>query len=501
MAVYPHDRQPDGFASSRRLFDELVGWLGAADADQLDHAELEDQLAVRGRELQRRLLQDHLDLRAVRERRLPAVTGQDGVERGYAEAGQQRGLGSVFGPVTVTRIGYRAGGADRRFVADAQLNLPHTLYSHGLARLAALEAASGSFEQAQAAIRRATGVVIGKRQVEALAAAAAADIGGFYVTHQTPTPPAGDVLVLTADAKGIVMRPDALREPTARKAAAVGRKLATRLSRGEKPNRKRMAEVVAVYHATPVPRTADDVITPPGGDRRQRAAGPKAAGKWLHASVTQDTAAVIAAMFDQAERVDRGRERTWVVLVDGNTHQIELITKQARARRRKATILVDFVHVLEYVWKAAWTFYHEGDPAAETWVAAQAHDILAGRAHRVAGRIQRMITCDGLPADKRKGADACITYLINKARYLRYHTALAEGWPIATGVIEGACRHLIKDRMDITGARWGLTGAEAVLKLRATISNGDFDAYWIYHLQQEKQRVHTSRFLDGVIPT
>ena len=74
------------------------------------------------------------------------------------------------------------------------------------------------------------------------------------------------------------------------------------------------------------------------------------------------------------------------------------------------------------------------------------------------------------------GADRCAAYLLNKAPYLRYHTALAKGWPIATGVIEGACRHLVKDRMDLTGARWGLEGAEAVLKLRALRSNGDFPA-------------------------
>ena len=100
-------------------------------------------------------------------------------------------------------------------------------------------------------------------------------------------------------------------------------------------------------------------------------------------------------------------------------------------------------------------------------VAEQARLILAGRAHRVAGTIQRKITAAGLGPDRRKGADACVTYLLNKARYVRYHEALTHGWPIATGVIEGACRHLVKDRMDITGASWGLAGVEVVLKLRA----------------------------------
>ena len=77
---------------------------------------------------------------------------------------------------------------------------------------------------------------------------------------------------------------------------------------------------------------------------------------------------------------------------------------------------------------------------------------------------------------------------------MNYPTALAGGWPIATGIIEGACRHLVKDRMDITGARWGLPGAQAVLTLRALVSNGDFDPYWRYHLDQEHDRVHHARY-------
>jgi hypothetical protein len=105
-----------------------------------------------------------------------------------------------------------------------------------------------------------------------------------------------------------------------------------------------------------------------------------------------------------------------------------------------------------------------------------------------------------LDAATRKPADTAAAYLLNKKPYLDYPTALARGWPIATGAIEGACRHLVKDRMDRTGARWGLAGAEAILKLRALRSNGDFDDYWAYHLAQEQQRMHTARYANGVIP-
>lgn len=126
--------------------------------------------------------------------------------------------------------------------------------------------------------------------------------------------------------------------------------------------------------------------------------------------------------------------------------------------------------------------------------------MLDGRARTVAGNIRRQATKAGLDASQRTGADTAAKYLTNKAPYLDYPTALAAGWPIATGVIEGACRHLVKDRIDITGARWGLHGAETILKLRAIVSNGDFDTYWRYHLAQEHDRVHRSRYANREIP-
>ena len=83
---------------------------------------------------------------------------------------------------------------------------------------------------------------------------------------------------------------------------------------------------------------------------------------------------------------------------------------------------------------------------------------------------------------------------------MHYAEALRDGLPIATGVIEGACRYLVKDRMDRTGARWSITGAEAVLRLRAVRASGDFDAYWVFHLAREKERNHASRCEGAVIP-
>lgn len=128
------------------------------------------------------------------------------------------------------------------------------------------------------------------------------------------------------------------------------------------------------------------------------------------------------------------------------------------------------------------------------------HNILAGKAKTVAATLRRTASTRKLSATRRKGADNAAHYLSNKASYLNYPEALAGGWPIATGVIEVACRHLVADLLDITGARWGLGGAETVLQLRALRSNGDFDEYWDFHQQQELQRDHAARYAWDAIP-
>ena len=357
-----------------------------------------------------------------------------------------------------------------------------------------------------AGIAQATGQRLGKRQVEQLTARAAVDVDDFY-TARAPAPGTDDeVLVLSCDGKGIVMRTDALRPATATAAAKATPQLATRLSKGEKRNRKRMAEVGTVYDAVPAVRTPADILpatTTTGADAdadAEPAPGPATTNKWLVASVVDTPADVVAQIFAEAGRRDPTHTRTWIALVDGNNHQINRITAEAKARDVPITIIIDLIHVLEYLWKAAWSFHTEADPAAEAWVHRHATKILAGHPTRVAGSIRRQATKAGLTPAQRTSADTYAKYLTNKAPHLDYPTALKRGWPIATGVIEGACRHLVKDRMDITGARWGLTGAEAILKLRAIRSNGDFDQYWNYHLTQEKLRVHQSRYADNRAP-
>ncbi|MDF2273355.1 ISKra4 family transposase, partial [Streptomyces coacervatus] len=242
----------------------------------------------------------------------------------------------------------------------------------------------------------------------------------------------------------------------------------------------------------PAPRRPHDIIAPPGGRSGHRTPrpGPKARAKWLTGSVRHDADEVIAAAFDQAEARDPQHRRCWVVLVDGAAHQLELI--QAEAVRRNITIYIvlDIVHVIEKLWAASRCFHTAVDPAAEDWVGTQAARILAGNATGAVADIRARADRHHLTTDQRAAADKACRYLENNTAFVRYDTALAAGWPIASGIVEGAARHLIADRLDITGSRWSVPGAEAVLTLRAVISNGDFPAYWTYHTQKERERLY-----------
>jgi hypothetical protein len=486
----------DPFATAARAFDCLKGALAGPETAALPHHELEDLIEVQGRELLRLLFQDHLDLRALREEArgeeaaAAQVRGPEGRVRAHREPGRSRELACLFGVVTVTRTAWRHRGLPQVCPADAELSLPARRHSHGLRRLAVLEAVRGSYDQAKAAIDRRCGKVLGKRQAEQLVIAGAQDVDAFYRSWVPLPSTARTALVLQADGKGIVMRPEALRPATLKAHLAGARAMRTRIAPGEKPNRKRVATLACVFDADPAPRRPHDIIAPPDGRALGRLPrpGPKAVRKWLCGSVVGSAGDVIAAAFDQAEARDAGHVRDWVVLVDGARHQIDLVQAEADRRGVKVDILIDLVHVSEYVWAAGHCLHKPGTPQIEAWVAGHLTTILHGQCERAVAEMAAEADRGGLSGAKRDNVTACIRYLTGHLGRLRYDTALAKGWPIATGAIEGACRHLIGDRLDITGSRWGLAGAEAVLKLRALNDNGDFADYWTFHLAREHER-------------
>ncbi|KWT63854.1 hypothetical protein ADL21_00385 [Streptomyces albus subsp. albus] len=177
-----------------------------------------------------------------------------------------------------------------------------------------------------------------------------------------------------------------------------------------------------------------------------------------------------------------------MVLVDGARHQRKLIQAEAKRRGVQIHVVLDLVHVIERLWAASRCFYPATDPDAEDWIAAKAARVLRGCAARAADEIRTEADHRQLTGDERTAVDKACHYLVGNADFVHYDRALAAGWPIASGVIEGAARHLKADRLDIAGSRWSFPGAEAVLLLRAVDANGDLPEYWTWHTVQERKR-------------
>jgi hypothetical protein len=318
-------------------------------------------------------------------------------------------------------------------------------------------------------IRDTTGGHVAKRQLEELTIRAAQDFDAFYELRHArayPNQDSGPILVISADGKGVVMRPCDLREPTRKAAEARTRKMGTRLSKGEKKNAKRMATVAAVYTIMPFVRQPEDLIAD-SPFQRQGPAGPRPEQKRVWASLEKDPEQVIAEAVAEARYRDPcGKKKLGC---PGGRQQGSTADSSQDGQEKQAR---PDHHCRSY----------------------SRHRVL------VEGGMRRSATVRGLSAQGREPVDKCATYLLNHTPCLRYDRYLAQGFPVATGVIEGACRHLVKDRMEKTGARWSLSGAEAVLRLRALRASCDFEEYWRLHETCEYERNHKNLYAAGEVP-
>ncbi len=502
MIAEQQDVIPRPFARARAHSAALESKLGGLEMTRAPHTEIEALVDAQGREWARLMLDEHMALRAAAERRVE-VRGAEGVDRSSARD-SARQLETLVGRVDVPRLAYQTPGTEDLHPLDASLKLPRELFSHGIRRMVAKEVARASFDEVVEIVHDYSGSQIAKRQVEELAVRAAQDFDAFYEQRAPEHAPKAELLVLSTDGKGIVMRHEDLRAATRAAAAKKSRKVETRLTPGEKSNRKRMAQVATVYSVAPWVRSAGDILhglrDPKVEEKR-----PKPHDKRVWASVEKTPRATIREMFDEALGRDPQKERRWVVLVDGEPKQLRAVKAEARRVGVEITLILDIVHVLEYLWKAARVLFDATSPKAESWVGDRLLALLSGKSGGDVARTIRWWVSRKKPALDTAGKAMIETvtgYLADRSRtrMMRYAEALHAGLPIATGVIEGACRYLVKDRMDRTGARWSLTGAEAILRLRAIRSSGDFDAYWEFHLARDYERNHLSRYADATPP-
>lgn len=493
----------DAYQPAREQFEALLVTLHAPKTHEMTQDELEQLLLIEQRQLMQRCLQGHLDERSKGVINAPVV---DADGRGHPHhRTQTRGLESVFGTVTVSRTGFGGRGLRSLHPLDAALNLPPTLHSHTVERFVAESAAKESFDEVVTTLDAYTGAEVAKRQAEEITRRVARDFNAFYKQERAVSPEqtaeTGQVLVITADGKGVPMIKRDLRPATLAAAETRQPRLEHRASKGEKKGFKRMATVAAVYTIEDWKRTPEQIVGELEAKPREVEPRPRPEDKRVWASLVQPPEEIIAQAFEEAERRDPEKTKEWIALSDGNELQLGLFLVGAEHYKVKLTIILDLIHVLEYLWRAARAFYKEGDNRAEAWVSKRLLAILQGRSSHVAAGIRRGATLLKLSPQARRPADKCADYLLKYRDFLRYDEYLAAGYPIATGVIEGACRYLVKDRMELTGARWSLAGAEAVLQLRALRASGDFEQYWKFRLEQERKRHHENLYADEQPPT
>lgn len=494
----------DPFTTSRRMFDELVGEASSARGLARGHMEVEEAIRATGRDLLRQLFQDHLDLRSAQEQRVKVVD-HEGEPLSEPRVARRRLHSLLGGSVVVTRLLYQAAGHEGRAPADAGLRLCKDGYSMGVRRELAQLCANDAYDPAVATLERLTGVHVPKRQAEQLVRRASKDVCAFYTQQVCEPVPEDALLVLSFDAAGVVMLTKSLRPQTRKKAEDEPPDVSfpPKLKSGHKPNRKRMAQVGTVYAVSPFFRTADDVVgelqsLTPAPTEEVRPSRPRPIDKRVFGSIAKSASKVIDEGFREALARDPEHKRRWVVLLDGNGDQIRSVQRAATRAGVEITIIADLIHLIEYLWPAAYCFHLPGSDEAREWVVKRVRALLEGHdPAQVAAGMRRSATLQKL--ERRKAVDDCAKYMLKLAPYMRYGDAIRDGLPIATGVIEGACRHLIRRRLGIGGARWSTKGAEAILLLRATVLSGDFDAYWAFHEQQVFQRTHESKYR-GAIP-
>lgn len=467
--------------------------------------QLETQLLIDRHEYGRRMLQARLDALAAAERARPEVPAELCLKARYRS--QQRALVSVVGEVVVRRLRWRDVRHITILPADAALNLPPERYSLMVRRFVAEQVATNSFDTARRFLLGQR-IDVPKRQAEQLVVRVAQDFEAFYAWHQVPanetlcddTTP----LLMSCDSKGVRMIPDGLRADT-RKAAQADKKR----SRGdpmaqatERPHAHRMAVITAVWdQQTRVrdPLAIVDNLRPADQRRFEPAASqiPRPTNKRVSSSLEHGIHEAVRAMFDEAERRDPEHRRRWVVLLDGADDQRKAVEREAERRGVRTTILMDLLHALHYLWIAATALHGRDNRAAETWVRIYVLKLLRRPMIDVVAGIRQSATLRGAKGKARDAVERCARYLSERACWMDYAAALAAGLPIATGVIEGACRHLVEDRMGITGACWSLQMAEAVLRIRALITSDHWLAYVAFHGQREHFRHHSNAELQN----
>lgn len=394
---------------------------------------------------------------------------------------------SIFGELAINRFVYQERAKTREHAPlDERLGLPAGDFSYvledWLQRLCVREA----FAEACGSLADLLGVKVSVRAAEQMSQAMSQPVKSFVAQQAPPSAQEeGEILVATFDGKGVPMR-----RPLQERVRS-----GTRRKKGEKANKKQMACVAGVYSIDRFRRTAADVVEEVRR-RQRRKDRPQPQHKHMWAEMTHvregevyngRSLSFIAAAVELAER-DPQDQKPVVCVTDGEQ---ALLDEVQRWLPRRTVHILDIMHVLERLWLAAHCFHAERSREAEAFVDHRLRMLLEGKVGQVIGGFRRMLGSGGLLGQKRRTLRSVIGYYDNHRSSMQYDEYLAAGYPIGSGVVEGACRHLVKDRMERTGMRWTVHGARAILQLRATYLNDDWNDFVNYRIETEQARLYT----------
>ena len=481
--VAPVPNLPVAATPARHLFSSLECWLSSPAALGLPLHAVERQQEHKDREVQRLLLEAHIRQRGTGDSGPALRVVTEGSSSIYTHRRvRRRSLVTIFGPVDIDRTGYSRNGAAAIHPLDAAMQLPARSFSYELQKRLVKAAVQGPFRESTERLLDHSGLTVHKRSLEQILPEAALDFDLFYARPLAETSPAtATILVAAVDCKGIPMvRPDRAKHSDG--------KTGKHQARRHKTGRKKMATVAAVFTRLPWVRTPQQVVDSLFGTPETTQATeppPRPENKRIWASLIKSKESVIDQVAEEVRRRDPQGCKVHVAITDGERALQNLV-----GRKLKVILILDLLHVLEKVWKAAHVFHPEGSPDAEVYARLMTHRILEGNVGQVVKGLRQTVTKRKLFGAKKKALLAVAGYFHNNRQRMRYHEYLAQGLPIASGSVEGACKNLIKDRMERSGMRWTQAMAESIIRLRALYLSGHFDAYWDFHIVQDQLRLH-----------
>jgi hypothetical protein len=484
MAPTAEQRIAQRQAEGDEQYRELLAYVTGAGSRAASAYEAELRVFRSVLALGRTLLRLFFERRAA-TRPVGPVVSADGTVLAYHDRRPVTYL-SVFGKLVFERHAFTAPGQPMVSPLDAELSLPARCYSDLLREWSGFGSADASFREVAASLERILGWSLSIQALETNVREDAVDVPAFYERPREATAPAeaASILVAQADGKGIPM----VQPPTARPA---------RRGKGHPSNRLREAIVTTLYTIQPYRRTPEAVAAAllrdperPPQDRR-----PRPVNKELRATL-DGKAVAVTRLAARAERREGPQLRDRVALTDG----AEALQDKMRAALPGHTLVLDIIHAVEYLWDAANAVLGERHPERTTWVRTHLLALLRGQTDQVVTALAAAADEPTRSATQRTAIAATIRYYRRNAPYMHYDHYLERGWPIGTGVIESACGHLVKDRMEQAGMRWTKDGAHAILDLRAVRLTDDWDAYWAFHRLRQHQRLYGSSATLSVPP-